>query len=130
MSLAEESGFLFPPIGLGIAIMEKPELSIIVCVDPSRCLNMRSGGLNSQELLREIQEQLTGQGLDGKVRATPCRCIFGCTYGPRIDVINRNTGKKILYGSVEGQVNISVRGRVDMQKTPDRLIDLAWEHLS
>lgn len=123
---------MFPQIGLGIkAIMEKPELSIIVCVDPSRCLNMRSsGGRNSQELLREIQEQLMGQRLDRKVRATPCHCIFGCTYGPRIDVINRDTGKKVLYGSVEGQVNISVRGRVDMHKTPDNLIDLAWEQLS
>jgi len=81
-------------------------------------------------LLREIQEQVKDQGLEDRVQATPCRCIFGCTYGPRIDIINRATGEKLLYGSVEGRVNISVRGRVDMKRIPENLIELAQDNLS
>ena len=110
--------------------MAKSELNIIVCVDPSRCLNLSYGGRNGEELLQAIQEQVRDQGLDGRVQATPCRCIFGCTYGPRIDVTNRATGEKLLYGSVEAQVNISVRGRVDMKKIPDGVIDLIRDNLS
>ena len=83
-----------------------------------------------RELLREIQDQIKEHDLAGRVQATPCRCIFGCTYGPRIDVINRATGEKILYGSVEAQVYISVRGRVDMNQIPNGLIGLALDNLT
>ena len=106
------------------------DLNIIVCVDPQRCLTLEYGGRDSRELLREIQDQIKDHGLASRVQATPCRCIFGCTYGPRIDVINRTTGEKILYGTVEAPVNISVRGRVDMKKIPDGLIGLALDNLS
>ena len=110
--------------------MAKSELNIIVCVDPRRCLNLKYRGRNSGQLLQDIQEQVRDQGLDDRVQATPCRCIFGCTYGPRIDVINRATGEKILYGSVEAPVYISVRGRVDLKQIPEGLIELARDHLS
>jgi hypothetical protein len=108
----------------------KRDLNIIVCVDPVRCLSLEYQGKNSEALLREIQEQVNEQGLEDRVQATPCRCIFGCTYGPRIDIINRATGEKLLYGSVEGRVNISVRGRVDMKRIPENLIELAQDNLS
>ena len=110
--------------------MSKPDLNIIVCVDPQRCLTLEYRGRNSRELLQEIQERVRDDGLADRVQATPCRCIFGCTYGPRIDVINRATGKKILYGSVEAPVVISVRGRVDMNKIPDDIIELVQDNLS
>ena len=110
--------------------MAKPDLNIIVCVDPQRCLTLEFGGRDSRELLQEIQDQVSGHGLAGRVQATPCRCIFGCTYGPRIDVINRATGEKLLYGSVEASVYISVRGRVNMKKIPDSLFELARANLS
>ena len=87
-------------------------------------------GRNSEKLLQDIQDQVRDHGLAGRVQATPCRCIFGCTYGPRIDVINRATGEKILYGSVEAPVNISVRGRVDMKKIPEGLFELVRANLS
>ena len=45
-------------------------------------------------------------------------------------VINRVTGEKILYGSVEAQVYISVRGRVDMNQIPNGLIGLALDNLT
>ena len=45
-------------------------------------------------------------------------------------MINRVTGEKVLYGSVEAPVIISVRGRVDMKKIPDHLIELAQANLS
>ena len=110
--------------------MAKPDLNIIVCVDPQRCLALEYQGRNSEKLLQEIQDQVRCNGLESRVQATPCRCIFGCTYGPRIDIINRATGEKLLYGSVEAPVIISVRGRVDMKKIPDKLIDLAQANLS
>mgnify|MGYP001082798222 CR=1 len=105
-------------------------LNIIVCVDPRRCLALRYNGRSSLELLREIGDLVGEQGLGGQVRATPCQCIFGCTYGPRLDVINRGTGEKTLYGAVSGPVTISVRGRVSMERIPDDLQDLIRELLN
>ena len=84
----------------------------------------------AQKLLQEIRDQVRDHGLADRVQATPCRCIFGCTYGPRIDVINRATGEKVLYGSLEAPVVISVRGRVDMKKIPDQLIEIAQDNLT
>ncbi len=110
--------------------MAKPDLNIIVCVDPQRCLALEYQGRNSEKLLQDIQDEVRDHGLADRVQATPCRCIFGCTYGPRIDVINRATGEKNLYGSVEAPVIISVRGRVDMKKIPDQLIEIAQDNLT
>ena len=105
-------------------------LNIIVCVDPVRCLNLRHQGRTSLELLQEIQRTVKEEGLEDQVKATPCRCIFGCTYGPRIDVIDRTSRKKTLYGSVKGPVTISVRGRVNMELIPEEPAGLVREHLN
>ena len=100
-----------------------------MCVDPRRCLALNSKGRNSLELLQEIGDRVSEEGLAGQVKATSCQCIFGCTYGPRIDVINRSTGKKTLYGTISGPVTISVRGRVTMAQIPDNLQDLIQDNL-
>ncbi len=75
------------------------ELNVIVCVDPRRCLSQRYNGLNGADLLGDLQTLVSEQGLDDQVQVTPCRCIFGCTYGPRVDVIRRWSGETRLYGS-------------------------------
>ena len=110
--------------------MTSTRLNIIVCVDPARCLNLRYRGRSSLELLEDIQEAVQAEGLEGQVKATPCRCIFGCTYGPRIDVIDRSGRQKTLYGSAKGPVTISVRGRVNMELIPEEPEDLFREHLN
>ena len=96
-------------------------LNIIVCVDPVRCLRLRYQGRTSLELLQEIQGAVQEEGLEGQVKA--------CTYGPRIDVIDRTSRQKTLYGSAKGQVTISVRGRVNMELIPEEPADLFREHL-
>ncbi len=67
--------------------------------------------------------------MEERVRVSPCQCIFGCTYGPRADVIRRWDGNKRLYGSVSGRVTISVRGRVDMNAIPVDLSDMLRDNL-
>ena len=68
-------------------------------------------------------------GLTERVKVTHCRCIFGCTYGPRIDVAKRWSGGKALYGNVDGEVTISIRGRVKMSKIPAELLYLVLDNL-
>ena len=104
-------------------------LNIIVCVDPSRCLALSYRGRNSVDILRSVQGLILDEGLEEQVKATHCRCIFGCTYGPRIDVINRASREKTLYGSTGGPVTISVRGRVNMKRIPENLRDLIVDNL-
>ena len=110
--------------------MPSTRLNIIVCVDARRCLALKFRGRNSLELLRDLQEHVETEGLAQQVQATPCQCIFGCTYGPRIDAINRDTRRKTLYGAVGGTVSISVRGRVQMEQIPEDLQQLIQDNLN
>ena len=41
----------------------------------------------------------------------------------------RWSGGKVLYGTVDGEVTISIRGRVTMSKIPADLLDLALDNL-
>ena len=109
--------------------MPKPDLNIIVCVDPRRCLHLRSNGRDGPKLLDELRTTVEEHGLKERVQVTPCRYIFGCTYGPRIDVAKRWPGEKALYGTMDGEVTISIRGRVKMLKIPAELLDLALDNL-
>lgn len=86
-------------------------------------------GVNGYELLGGLAQTVRDQGLEERVSVTECQCIFGCTYGPRADLIRRWDGQKRLYGSVSGPVTISVRGRVDMQAIPERLADILRDNL-
>lgn len=105
------------------------DLNIIVCVDPRRCLSQLCEGRNGADILRELRASVTKEGLVDQVQVTPCRCIFGCTYGPRIDVIQKWSGEKLLYGSIEGQALISHRGRVRFSKIPPDLGEIIRTNL-
>ena len=109
--------------------MPVPDLNIIVCTDDRKCMSAESDGLNGPALLRGLTSAVRDHGLDARVRVTPCNCIFGCTYGPRIDVARRWSGEKVLYGTTERDVTISVRGRVRMLKIPTALLSLALDNL-
>ena len=106
-----------------------PELNIIVCVDPRVCGHPGFPGVNGYELLDGLDETVREHGLEERVSVTECQCIFGCTYGPRADVIRRWDGQKLLYGSVSGSVTISVRGSVDMNAIPNDLSDMFRDNL-
>ncbi len=105
------------------------ELNIIVCVDPRVCGHPAFPGVNGYELLDGLDTSVKEQGLEERIRVTECQCIFGCTFGPRADVIRRWDGDKLLYGSVSGTVTISVRGRVDMNAIPGDLTDMLRDNL-
>jgi predicted metal-binding protein len=109
--------------------MARPDLNIIVCVDPRSCLSHYSRGRHGQALLQELRQVVEQDGLKDQVQVTPCRCIFGCTYGPRMDVARRWSGEKLLYGTSQGQVTISRRGRVDMHQIPADLRRLLRDNL-
>jgi hypothetical protein len=109
--------------------MRRPDLNIIVCVDPRRCLRQQSRGRSSEELLQGLKHAVQEQGLEEQVQVTPCCCIFGCTYGPRIDVARRWSGEKVLYGTVEGATTISRRGAVEFLEIPEDLLRLVQDNL-
>ena len=109
--------------------MSPPELNIIVCVDPRRCRWLDFGGRTGVDLLAELARLAAEQGLADRVQVTPCNCILGCTYGPRIDVARRGSGERVLYGGVAGDVTISIRGRVEMNQMPGELRDLILDNL-
>ena len=109
--------------------MPTPDLNVIVCVDPRKCLHATSGGRNGPELLETLSDSIRDSGLGDRVQVTPCRCILGCTYGPRIDVARRWSGEKRLYGTIEGEVGISIRGRVEMTRLPTNLTALLTDNL-
>ena len=105
------------------------DLNIIVCTDRRKCLYAESQGRNGPALLEELRTTVADAGLDGRVQVTPCRCILGCTYGPRIDVARRWSGEKVLYGTTEGKATISIRGRVEFSKIPADLTSLVLGNL-
>ena len=109
--------------------MANPDLNVIVCLDPRECLRKQVNGRNGADLLREFREAVDQQGLAGRVQVTPCRCIFGCTYGPRMDVVQRWSGRKLLYGSIEGEATITRRGRVNFSRIPESVSQVLRDNL-
>ena len=109
--------------------MPTPDLNIIVCVDRRKCLNAKIHGRNGPVLLEELEDQVRQSGLEDRVQVTACRCILGCTYGPRVDVARRWSGEKKLYGAIEGRANISIRGRVEFSRIPADLESLITDNL-
>ena len=109
--------------------MSPPEVNIIVCVDSRECRYLEYQGRSGAELLHSLRELVSEEGLEDRVQVTHCGCILGCTYGPRIDVSRRWSGEKLLYGATAGDVNISIRGRVEMRKLPDDLLKLVTDQL-
>ena len=109
--------------------MNRPELNIIVCVDPRKCLWAESYGRNGEDLLVELGRTVHDEGLEESVQVTPCHCIFGCTYGPRIDLAQRWSGEKILYGIGTGEVTITRRGKVSLREIPPSLSEMVRRNL-
>ncbi len=109
--------------------MPTPDLNVIVCVDRRKCLNARAGGRTGPALLEELRVLVQESGLEERVQVTPCRCILGCTYGPRIDVARRWSGEKLVYGTTEGETTISIRGKVKFSKIPADLAALLLDNL-
>lgn len=109
--------------------MSQYELNVIVCTDPRRCAYASVNGCNGEDLVDDLRQIVLDNRLVEQVQITECRCIFGCTYGPRIDVARRWSGEKLIYGAVEGDAAISRRGRVRFNKIPDDLNRLIFDNL-
>jgi predicted metal-binding protein len=110
--------------------MPQYELHIVVCTDPRRCAHQQDdAGRDGGELFTALTETVQDNELTARVQVSHCRCIFGCTYGPRIDVAQRGNGGKVLYGSVEGRAVISRRGAVDFHRIPNELSRLIRDNL-
>lgn len=109
--------------------MIRPDLNIIVCVDARKCLWAESYGRSGGELLAELRRAVDDEDLEEAVQVTPCLCIFGCTYGPRIDLVQRWSGEKILYGIGTGEVSITRRGKVSLQEIPPNLSEMVRRNL-
>ena len=109
--------------------MIRPDLNIIVCVDARKCLWAESYGRSGGELLAELRHAVDDEGLEEAVQVTPCYCIFGCTYGPRIDLVQRWSGQKILYGIGTGEVSITRRGKVSLREIPPSLPEMVRRNL-
>ena len=104
-------------------------MNLIVCTDPRRCTDASVNGRNGDDLLADLRQVVLENGLVAQVQVTECRCIFGCTYGPRIDVARRWSGEKLLYGAVDGDAAISRRGWVRFNKIPDDLSRVIFDNL-
>ncbi len=109
--------------------MIRPDLNIIVCVDARKCLWAESYGRSGEELLAELRRAVDDEDLEEAVQVTPCYCIFGCTYGPRIDLVQGWSGEKILYGIGTGEVTITRRGKVSLREIPPNLSEMVRRHL-
>jgi predicted metal-binding protein len=109
--------------------MPRYELNVIVCTDPRRCAGDSVPGPRGDDLRDGLRQVVLDHGLAARVQVTECRCIFGCTYGPRIDLARRWSGEKLLYGAVEGDTAISRRGRVRFNRIPDDLARLIFDNL-
>ena len=109
--------------------MNRPDLNIIVCVDARKCLWAESYGRSGGDLLAELRRAVLEEGLEEAVQVTPCLCIFGCTYGPRIDLVQRWSGEKLLYGIGTGEVSITRRGKVSLREIPPSLPEMVWSNL-
>jgi len=109
--------------------MPQYELNVIVCTDPRRCAGASVDGRYGDELVNYLRQVVLENGLAARVQVTECRCIFGCTYGPRIDVARRWSGEKLLYGGVDGDAVISLRGRVRFNRIPEDLSRLVFDNL-
>ena len=81
-------------------------------------------------MLEALRTSVQDSALEGRGRVTFCRCILSCTYGPRIAVAKRWSGEKRLYGTVESEVVISIRGKVTMTQPPYDLDTLLTNNLS
>lgn len=106
----------------------RPEVNVVVCTDEYGCGRWYHRGRNAQAVLDDIRSAAVALN-DDRVQVTTSRCILGCTYGPRFDVVRRWSGEKALYGSIEGEATVTRRGRVGFAAIPDDLSQVLSDHL-
>ena len=114
--------------------MSQYDLHVVVCTDPRRCADASvnggdGNGCTGEDLADALRQVVQDNGLVAQVQVTECRCIFGCTYGPRIDVARRWSGEKLLYGVIDADALISRRGRVRFTRIPNDLSRLILDNL-
>lgn len=95
--------------------------TITVCHTPDGCCTRRvpvratpesrPAPSSGQELLAQLRALTEARDLQGTVRLRTTECLWGCTYGPRLDVED-DDGRVTLYGGADYEGDISVRGRV------------------
>lgn len=87
------------------------------------------------DMYRALTQIVSGdERLRERVEVEQVGCMWGCTYGPRVDVtVNSQDGSQtFLYGNRDCEGEISVRGRVSIIGIPqlDSLQNMIYDHLS
>ncbi len=117
-------------------------LEITVCVNPDGCLGRKvlarrdEGGepreYGPREILGVLREIIRDGGLDGEVRLQEKVCLWGCTFGPRIDVVKEGVVSRVyLYGREDYRGPISMRGKVQIRGISNlpSLRSIIYDHL-
>jgi hypothetical protein len=114
-------------------------IEVTVCVNPDGCAQkvVRTRKAEGEEpreytprellgLLEKIVEEL---GVRDRVTLREKVCLWGCTFGPRIDVVAGD--REFLYGREDYRGEISVRGIVEVRSLASlpSLRSLITEHL-
>ena len=106
----------------------RPDVRIIVCTDEYGCGRWYHRGRAADDVLKELHDAVDPLD-DSRVQVTTAGCILGCTFGPRLDVVRRWSGEKVLYGSITGAATVTRRGRVNFAAIPDDLEQMVADNL-
>ena len=106
----------------------RPDVRIIVCTDEYGCRRWYHRGRAADDVLKELHDAVDPLD-DSRVQVTTAGCILGCTFGPRLDVVRRWSGEKVLYGSISGAATVTRRGRVNFAAIPDDLEQMVADNL-
>ena len=106
----------------------RPDVRIIVCTDEYGCGRWYHRGRAADDVLKELHDAVDPLD-DSRVQVTTAGCILGCTFGPRLDVVRRWSGEKILYGSISGAATVTRRGGVNFAAIPDDLEQMVADNL-
>ncbi len=106
----------------------RPDVRIIVCTDEYGCGRWYHRGRAADDVLKELHDAVDPLD-DSRVQVTTAGCILGCTFGPRLDVVRRWSGEKVLYGSISGAATVTRRGRVNFAAIPDDLEQMVADNL-
>lgn len=94
-----------------------PDKTVITRISPISELKNYS----PHEIYAALQQIINEKGLKDRVRVAYSRCIWGCSVGPRLDVIISGKGKPktILYGSESYIGDITMRPNVKIISIKD-----------
>ncbi len=77
---------------------------------PKRSVVVNGKEYGPKELVEELTRVVSDNNLQDKVEIVQTGCLWGCTYGPRLDV--EVDGNVVLYGCADYSGVISSRGEV------------------